>query len=185
LSRAEKQKYEERASKLNEEKETAYAAGIDPATIGPGSQRYKENAAKAETDLAAATLAMKKDPNWIFECGWDECEWQFEDALDLIEHSVQEPNGHVPSYFKNQTAGERYYLETSELHLIRVSCSVNLFTELVDLIEGEFQCHWRNCGRVKKQANPFPSLNRLLKHVREIHILKGNGRIIHSDMRSK
>jgi len=101
LSRAEKQKYEDRAAKLNEEKETAFAAGIDPATIGPGSQKYKENAAKAENDLAVATLAMKKDPNWIFECCWEECDWQFEDALDLIEHCVQEPNGHVPNHFKN------------------------------------------------------------------------------------
>jgi protein polybromo-1 len=38
---------------------------------------------------------------------------------------------------------------------------------------------------VKKGVNPFPSLSRLLKHVRDIHVMKGNGRIIHPDMRSK
>jgi hypothetical protein len=44
---------------------------------------------------------LKRDPDWVFECVWDGCDWQFEDALDLIEHSVQEPKGHVPSYFKD------------------------------------------------------------------------------------
>lgn len=48
-----------------------------------------------------------------------------------------------------------------------------------------FQCKWTNCARIKKTVKSFPTLNRLLKHVREIHILKGNGRIIHPEMRSK
>ncbi|XP_021953815.1 protein polybromo-1 isoform X3 [Folsomia candida] len=157
LPRSEKQKYEERAAKMNEEKEAAIAKGIDPGTIGPGSQRFKENASKqaaADSEFVAAAAALKRDPDWIFECVWDGCEWQFEDALDLIEHCVQEPKGHVPSFFK----------DSNDTH---------------------FQCKWTNCARIKKTVKSFPTLNRLLKHVREIHILKGNGRIIHPEMRSK
>jgi protein polybromo-1 len=107
MTRGEKQKFEERAAKMNEEKEAAIAAGIDPGTIGPGSQRYKENASKQEGDLAAAVALMKKDPDWIFECCWDGCEWQFEDALDLIEHCVQEPKGHCPGSFVNIGKGKQ------------------------------------------------------------------------------
>jgi protein polybromo-1 len=102
------------------------------------------------------TMGMKRDPDWIFECCFSGCDWQFEDALDLIEHCVQEPNGHVATHFKDSNPND-----------------------------GEFQCVWKNCGRVKKGANPFPNLARLIKHVRDIHIMKGNGRIIHPDMRSK
>ncbi|CAL8069132.1 unnamed protein product [Orchesella dallaii] len=175
-----KQKYEERAAKINEQKEIAAraaaaeakaaaetAAAIAAQNQGPDSPApapptpstpvtSKGKDASKETDMVAATAALKKDPDWIFECCWDGCDWQFEDALDLIEHCVQEPKGHVPTYFKDQNPNE-----------------------------GEFQCHWKNCTRVKKGVNPFPTLSRLLKHVKDIHVMKGNGRIIHPDMRSK
>ena len=61
----------------------------------------------------------------------------------------------------------------------------NIMFVVILISEGEFQCHWKNCARVKKGVNPFPSLGRLLKHVKDIHIMKGNGRIIHPEMRSK
>lgn len=108
LPKSEKVKYEERASKMNEEKEAALAAGIDPATIGPGSQKFKENASKqaaADSEFVASVSALKKDPDWVFECLWDGCDWQFEEALDLIEHSVQDAKGHVVSYFKENGIG--------------------------------------------------------------------------------
>jgi len=69
------------------------------------------------------------------------------------------------------------YVPSSNLFKLQLSNSI--------YIEGEFQCSWKNCARIKKGVNPFPNLARLLKHVRDIHILKGNGRIIHPDMRSK
>jgi protein polybromo-1 len=35
-----------------------------------------------------------------------------------------------------------------------------------------YNCKWRNCGRVKKSATPFPKLDRLVRHMKEIHIVK-------------
>lgn len=111
-----KQKYEERAGKINEAKEAAAkaaapsqpppAASPSPATpvLGKGKDASKD------VDMVAATAALKKDPDWIFECCWDGCDWQFEDALDLIEHCVQEPKGHVSTYFKDQNPTGAYLL---------------------------------------------------------------------------
>ncbi|XP_065223085.1 protein polybromo-1 isoform X3 [Planococcus citri] len=49
----------------------------------------------------------------------------------------------------------------------------------------EFQCQWKNCPRIKKQAPPFPSLHRLIRHVKEVHILKSIGRVVPPNDRSK
>lgn len=49
----------------------------------------------------------------------------------------------------------------------------------------EFQCQWRGCGRTKKAVAPFPNLQRLARHVKEVHILKANGRVIPPNERSK
>lgn len=49
----------------------------------------------------------------------------------------------------------------------------------------EFQCQWRGCGRTKKSVPPFPSVQRLARHVKEVHILKSNGRIIPPSERIK
>lgn len=39
--------------------------------------------------------------NLVFECCWDNCDWQFEDLTDCIDHCIQEPNGHVHQHFAN------------------------------------------------------------------------------------
>lgn len=52
-------------------------------------------------------------------------------------------------------------------------------------IDVDFQCQWRGCGRTKKSVPPFPSVQRLARHVKEVHILKANGRIIPPSERSK
>lgn len=57
--------------------------------------------------------------------------------------------------------------------------------EIYVLIDVEFQCQWRGCGRTKKSVPPFPSVQRLARHVKEVHILKSNGRIIPPSERSK
>lgn len=53
------------------------------------------------------------------------------------------------------------------------------------ILDVDFQCQWRGCGRTKKSVPPFPSVQRLARHVKEVHILKGNGRIIPPSERSK
>lgn len=52
--------------------------------------------------------------------------------------------------------------------------------------DNEIQCQWKNCQRhTKKNLQPFPNLARLTRHVRDMHINKGNGRIIPPAERSK
>ncbi|XP_067618528.1 protein polybromo-1 [Eurosta solidaginis] len=51
-------------------------------------------------------------------------------------------------------------------------------------IDTEFLCLWRNCIRVRKNMQAFPSLLRLIKHVREVHLSKG-GKLIAASDRSK
>lgn len=45
-------------------------------------------------------------------------------------------------------------------------------------VDVDYICMWRGCIRLKKQAPAFPSVNRLVKHVRDVHINKCNGRRI-------
>lgn len=50
----------------------------------------------------------------------------------------------------------------------------------------EFECRWRGCSRHKKSSlAPFPMVQRLARHVREVHILKNTGRIIQHHDRSR
>ncbi|XP_058792072.1 protein polybromo-1 isoform X2 [Phymastichus coffea] len=90
----------------------------------------------------------------VYECCWENCDYQFEDMADCIEHSVAEQSGHVQNYFANAN-------------------------------DMEYQCQWRGCGRLKKSVPPFPSVQRLARHVKEVHILKSNGRIIPPSERSR
>lgn len=50
--------------------------------------------------------------------------------------------------------------------------------------ESEYYCQWRNCIRMKKNLQAFPSLTRLIKHVREVHLPK-SGKVIQVHERSK
>jgi len=49
----------------------------------------------------------------------------------------------------------------------------------------EFQCMWRGCSRIRKGVPPFPKMERLLRHVREVHIQKNQGRVVIPADRSK
>lgn len=42
----------------------------------------------------------------VYECCWDNCDWQFEDMTDCIDHCIAEQNGHVQSSFANAPSGE-------------------------------------------------------------------------------
>ncbi|KAK2578508.1 hypothetical protein KPH14_002062 [Odynerus spinipes] len=129
LPAGEKQAWEERAIKMNED----------------GGQLKG-------TSITVGTNALQ---DVVYECCWDNCDWQFEDMTDCIDHCIAEQNGHVQSSFTNAAP------------------------------DVEFQCQWRGCGRTKKSVPPFPSVQRLARHVKEVHILKSNGRIIPPLERSK
>ena len=129
----EKQAWEEKASKLNEEKKALLLAEecASPAPTTPVDQ--------------------------IYECMWDTCDFQFEEISDCIEHCVKDKDGqgHVQSYFHSNP-------------------------------DSEINCQWRNCGRQnKKNVQPFPNLSRLIRHVRDMHINKGNGRVVPPGERSR
>uniref|UniRef100_V5IA74 Protein polybromo-1 n=1 Tax=Anoplophora glabripennis TaxID=217634 RepID=V5IA74_ANOGL len=128
----EKQQWEEKASKINEE--TKALLLLDEQCSSPAPTPVDQ----------------------VFECLWDNCDYQFEEQVDLVEHCIKdkESQGHVQAYFQeNQGA--------------------------------DLNCHWRNCGRNKKNLQPFPNLARLIRHVRDMHINKGNGRSIAPENRSK
>ncbi|XP_076646404.1 protein polybromo isoform X1 [Halictus rubicundus] len=129
LPAGEKQAWEERAIKMNED----------------GGQLKG-------TSVSVGTNSIQ---DVVYECCWDNCDWQFEDMTDCIDHCIAEQNGHVQSSFINAAS------------------------------DVEFQCQWRGCGRTKKSVPPFPSVQRLARHVKEVHILKSNGRIIPPSERSK
>ncbi|XP_066590432.1 protein polybromo-1 [Prorops nasuta] len=128
LPAGEKQAWEERAIKMNED--------------GGQLKGTTTNSANVIQDV-------------VYECCWDNCDWQFEDMTDCIDHCIAEQSGHVQSSFLNASS------------------------------DVEFQCQWRGCGRTKKSVPPFPSVQRLARHVKEVHILKSNGRIIPPTERSK
>ncbi|XP_046750131.1 protein polybromo-1 isoform X6 [Diprion similis] len=130
LPAGEKQAWEERAIKMNED---GGQTGSKPVTV----------------------VGVGQQPDQVFECCWDGCDWQFEDMTDCIDHCIAEQNGHVQASFANASS------------------------------DVEFQCQWRGCGRTKKSVPPFPSVQRLARHVKEVHILKSNGRVVPPAERSK
>lgn len=94
----------------------------------------------------------------VFECGWDKCDYQFEDPGDALEHAVSEGVGCVQRYF-NQLSGQN---EPTVFH-----------------------CLWRNCIRAKRNQPPLPNIQRLVKHVREVHVVKAPGKIVQPQDRGK
>lgn len=87
----------------------------------------------------------------MFECAWDKCDFQFEDPGDALEHAVADSNGCVQRYF-NQ-------LNSQNEPIV-------------------YHCLWRNCIRAKRNQPPLPNIQRLVKHVREVHVVKAPGKIV-------
>ncbi|XP_025829015.1 protein polybromo-1 isoform X3 [Agrilus planipennis] len=137
LPAIEKQSWEEKATKMNE-----------------------ENKAQLLIDEIANPTPPPPPPpvDIVYECLWDGCDFQFEDISDCIEHTIKDRDnqqGHVQSFFQKNP-------------------------------DSEFHCQWKNCGRNnKKNVQPFPNITRLLRHVRDMHINKGNGRCVPPENRSK
>ncbi|VVC46091.1 Bromodomain, conserved site,High mobility group box domain,Bromodomain,Bromo adjacent homology (BAH) [Cinara cedri] len=133
LSPTEKLAYEERANRLNEE----------------NYPQWRQQPIQAPPPPEGSDL--------IWECGWDNCEWQFEDQSDCLDHAVADQYGHVQTFFS-----------------------------AIPPNDVEFQCQWRGCLRVKKTGiAPFPSLHRLVRHVKEVHILKNPGKHVPLSERNK
>ncbi|GAB0097679.1 polybromo [Sergentomyia squamirostris] len=137
LPSSEKQAWEEKAQRFNEENAARNAEESGCPSPAPG---YEHNFIT----------------NQVFECCWNQCDWQFADPADCFEHCIAEGTGHVQTHFSSLPSNE-----------------------------AEYNCLWRGCIRLKKAAPPFPHLQRLVKHVREVHINKAGGRIIQPADRSK
>lgn len=147
MSAQEKQFWEEKASKSNEESAAKYAEEHGCSSPVPQPQTFQ------------SFLTADPVPNQVFECCWDNCDYQFEDPIDCVEHCISETSGHVSTYYK-------------EIPRSKTG-------------EADYTCMWRNCIRkIKKNIIPFTNLSRLLKHVREVHIIKSGKMVLPHD-RSK
>jgi protein polybromo-1 len=93
----------------------------------------------------------------VFECAWDKCDYQFEDPGDALEHAT-DSNGCVQRHFSQLIADK----ETIVYH-----------------------CLWRNCIRAKRNQPPLPNIQRLIKHVREVHVVKAPGKIVQPQDRGR
>nr|XP_049705113.1 protein polybromo-1 isoform X12 [Helicoverpa armigera] len=125
-----------------------------------------------ESSFASKDKAMKSDGSRklcrgntktpmenTYECAWDTCDYQFEDLADCMEHCIGDGGNSASA------AGhvQQHYRGTLN----------------------EYPCVWRNCARVRKGQAPFPNLPRLLRHVRDLHVNKGNGRLMAVHERSR
>lgn len=52
------------------------------------------------------TISTNATQDVVYECCWDNCDWQFEDMTDCIDHCIAEQNGHVQSSFVNAPSGK-------------------------------------------------------------------------------
>ncbi|XP_014249170.1 protein polybromo-1 isoform X5 [Cimex lectularius] len=133
LPASEKAAWEERAARINEETSV-------------------NNKPSEESHLPLPSSVTET----VFECGWENCDWQFEDVQDAIEHAISDGVGHIYQHF-----------------------------QALNIPDIEYQCQWRGCTRTRKTIPPFPNLQRLARHVREVHLLKSTGRAVTLENRSK
>ncbi|KAG8184625.1 hypothetical protein JTE90_022674 [Oedothorax gibbosus] len=132
--------YEERAQRQNEEAQ---------------SQLMNEGMPQSPAGSTQGSTQSERNENLLYECLWDNCDHQFEDQSDLIEHLAVEPNGHIQMTFKNR---------------------------MMD--KSDIQCLWYNCQRIKKNIPPFPNVPRLIRHVKEVH-LKTSSKTVLPEHRNK
>ena len=83
---------------MNEESAAKYA--LEEAAIASASPNNMTPSAKPSMNLNNCSQDQGID-NLVYECCWDNCDWQFEDLTDCIDHCIQEPNGHVHQHFAN------------------------------------------------------------------------------------
>ncbi|XP_050685082.1 protein polybromo-1 isoform X2 [Leptidea sinapis] len=129
-------------------------------------QCWEERAARCNEETAARLaeemkeIAQHTPMEMTFECAWDTCDYQFEEVSDCMEHCIGDGGNSATS------AGhvQQHYRGSGA---------------------GEYPCLWRSCARVRKGQAPFPNLPRLLRHVRDLHVNKHNGRLVAVHERSR
>ncbi|XP_068625426.1 protein polybromo-1 isoform X1 [Battus philenor] len=134
-------------------------------------QSWEERAARCNEETAAKLaeemreLSQHTPMEMTYECAWDTCDYQFEDLGDCMEHCIGDGGnsaslaGHVQQHYRSGAGAGG--------------------------AGGEYPCAWRSCARVRKGQAPFPNLPRLLRHVRDLHVNKGNGRMMAVHERSR
>ncbi|XP_053202089.1 protein polybromo-1-like isoform X2 [Panonychus citri] len=125
------------------------------------AQKQNEESAREAAREAERLELFSQSPmgfELVYECHWEnKCDYQFEDPNDLYDHLNSEPHGHV----------------------------WRSYGELKDKEDAVFQCLFHGCARVKKGATPFPSIYRLVRHCKEIHVNKQIPKHIPPENRSK
>ncbi|KAL1417016.1 hypothetical protein MTO96_027223 [Rhipicephalus appendiculatus] len=164
LQAPQKADYEERASRLNlsQEENTNDSLPQSPASStahagGAGGGESSRDATRSLSSTGSMTPApgdFATLSTTVYECQWDGCDASYDNQQDLVDHLAQDPNGQV----------YQSYLGFKD--------------------NNEFQCLWANCPRVKKQVPPFPNIQKLLRHVREVHV-KVAGRIVMPEAKNR
>ncbi|CAG9569241.1 unnamed protein product [Danaus chrysippus] len=138
-------------------------------------QSWEERAARCNEETSARLaeemreLSQHTPMEMTYECAWDTCDYQFEDLSDCMEHCIGDGGNMIGTYIETK----KNKLEPGHVqqHYVRGG--------------GEFPCLWRSCARVRKGQAPFPNLPRLLRHVRDLHVNKGNGKTMAVHERSR
>ncbi|XP_026322963.1 protein polybromo-1 isoform X2 [Hyposmocoma kahamanoa] len=138
-------------------------------------QSWEERAARCNEETSAKLaeemreLSQHTPMEMTYECAWDTCDYQFEEVSDCMEHCIGDGGNMIGTFVETKKAK----LEPGHIqNHYRGSFS-------------EYPCLWRNCARVRKGQAPFPNLPRLLRHVRDLHVNKGNGRTMPIHERSR
>lgn len=90
LTQAEKASYEERAARMNADTMASMRT---------------EMAAGGETPSRPVNGVSLVGPDVVYDCCWQNCDAQFEEMNDLIEHNNQEGTGHVHQYASTVSSG--------------------------------------------------------------------------------
>ncbi|KAG6449065.1 protein polybromo-1 isoform X3 [Manduca sexta] len=138
-------------------------------------QSWEERAARCNEETSARLademrdLAHHTPMEMTYECAWDTCDYQFEDLADCMEHCIGDGGNMIGTYIETK----KPKLEPGHVQQhYRGAFS-------------EYACLWRSCARVRKGQAPFPNLPRLLRHVRDLHVNKGNGKLMLVHERSR
>lgn len=122
LPLVERQSWEERAAKINEE----------------NTKRLEELGCMSPTPFANYELVA----NQVFECGWEKCDFQFEDPADWCEHCIGDPGGHVQAHC-NSTDVELVCLWRG---CIRLKKQAPAFPNLLRLVKHVREVHINKCS---------------------------------------